>query len=382
MKKMHMLKIVVVVLLVSSLFVGSVAFAKSNNYVNKVHLRNDLKFKLNEILLSSYRTYYKNIKITTKYVPNSLVISRDTIAAEFVATINLTLKANNAEDLPFIKGMILCYNNYRNSLTESESDNAVQFLHDWENEINKYIGKPEPTEKALFMIKAKLGVSGNIDSNEIELYIEEPSANNKGTQFYKVPVPLFPSYEKMEINGENAIKSVISSASKFNSYSYYQNSYNRIAARDYARRWTSNAAYNGDCYMDESKWNNAQYPYYSEFRCNDCADYVSQALHAGGIPIDPGQWDRLRDGNGNFPWAWTYVPNLKKYMIYHHYWETSNFTLANAGNVIVIPNYHAMIITLNDTIHRTFSAHTNDRENYPYYSSNGWEFYTVRIPVH
>lgn len=37
-------------------------------------------------------------------------------------------------------------------------------------------------------------------------------------------------------------------------------------------------------YQNNANWNNSQYPNYQNFYCNDCADYVSQCLHAGGIP--------------------------------------------------------------------------------------------------
>jgi len=67
-------------------------------------------------------------------------------------------------------------------------------------------------------------------------------------------------------------------------------------------------------------------------------------------------------------------------MFNNGHWTTSNFTNANAGCVIRMPeyDYHTVMIVLNDTINRRFSGHTNDRKQHPYYSSNGWEYYTVQ----
>jgi len=65
-------------------------------------------------------------------------------------------------------------------------------------------------------------------------------------------------------------------------------------------------------------------------------------------------------------------------MINENHWTTSNFAQANAGNVIVIPDYHTMVIVLNDTVTRKYSAHTNDRKQYIYYDYGGWEYYTVQ----
>ncbi|WP_316571352.1 amidase domain-containing protein [Neobacillus sp. YIM B06451] len=60
----------------------------------------------------------------------------------------------------------------------------------------------------------------------------------------------------------------------------FANGYDQIAARDYARKWTSNT---------EILRNNAQFPYYSRVNGNcyscwwDCTNFVSQALMAGGM---------------------------------------------------------------------------------------------------
>lgn len=45
--------------------------------------------------------------------------------------------------------------------------------------------------------------------------------------------------------------------------------------------------------------------------------YMSQlpSENGGGIPAASGQWDRLQDGNGTYPWAWTSSSALKAYMV-------------------------------------------------------------------
>ncbi|WP_217563408.1 amidase domain-containing protein, partial [Paenibacillus sp. GbtcB18] len=59
--------------------------------------------------------------------------------------------------------------------------------------------------------------------------------------------------------------------------------YDRIAARDYANKWTSYTT-NASGY-DTSKWN-PKYAKHTENGGVDCANYVSQAIYAGGIPTD------------------------------------------------------------------------------------------------
>lgn len=107
---------------------------------------------------------------------------------------------------------------------------------------------------------------------------------------------------------------------------------------------------------------------------------MSQAMHAGGIAIDPGQWDRLQDKYGTYPWAWTSSIALKSYMTSTGHWYSSNFTQANAGNILRMPDSegHVVMIVLNDTITHQYSAHTNDRKQYVFYDNSSFEYYMVQ----
>ncbi len=391
MKKFY--KILLIVIVIATVIIGfSVRnFANAKTYDTKI-LSSELSDALQNWIISSYSRYYKNIGVSI--TPEGKVAIKNGVASEvFNTKINLTLKAESVEDLPFIKGMLNYFNSKKATATKAQIEAAEKLINDWNLELKDYIDKPEPTANATFKIVAKVTKNG-IEKSTVRLYIEEPSESGPGDAFYPVPSSIFASPEKMEKAGAEQMKETLQKALNSQIKTKSSFPYNRIAARDYANRWTSNPPLteqycchhkesNGKCdvWQDASKWNNEEYPYYSGSYCNDCADYVSQSLHAGGILIDPGHWERLKDGNDpNYPWAWTYVPSLRNYMRDHGYWTPSNFTYANAGNVIVIPNYHTMIIVLNDTIHRQFSAHTRDRKQHPYYSSNGWEYYKVQKP--
>jgi RNA polymerase sigma-70 factor (ECF subfamily) len=240
---------------------------------------------------------------------------------------------------------------------------------------------------------ANIKNDSTIEGDSLNLYISQPSSTNKGDDFYPVPSPMLETSEKMEKAGEESMEETFKKVGNsliINNTNEVKYTYNRLNARDYANSWTSNPPQteqycchhkpDGTCdvWQDTSKWNNNDYPYYDNAYCNDCADYVSQALHYGGIPIEAGQWERLKDKDGQFTWAWTYSPSLKGYMMNRGYWTTSNFTNANAGCVIRMPNAHTMMIVLNDTVTRKYSAHTNDRKQCIYYDYSGWEYYIVQ----
>lgn len=62
-------------------------------------------------------------------------------------------------------------------------------------------------------------------------------------------------------------------------------SYNRVGAVNYADAWAHDR--------------NSNYPNFGAgCGCNDCTNYVSQALHNGGYPLRPGNWDE----NSVFEW--------------------------------------------------------------------------------
>ncbi len=353
-------------------------FANASIPYDTKTLSQELSDALQNWIISNYSQYYKNIGVDLSLEPDSVTVRNGVASAVFDAKIDLTLKAERIEDLPFMKGMLNYLNSKRAVASKAQIEAANNLIDDWKLELKDYIGKPEPTTYAEFKIAANLKNDGTVEKDSIKLYVSGESSD-----FYPVPSPILETPEKMERNGEEAMEETFKKVSGSPSVEIgyeAKYTYNRLDARDYANSWTSNASYNGNCYMDASKWNNDEYPYYDNAYCNDCADYVSQALHEGGIPIDPGQWERLKDEYGDYTWAWTSVFSLKDYMYNNGHWTTSNFTNANAGCVIRMPeyDYHAVMIVLNDTIHRQFSGHTNDRKQYPYYSSNGWEYYTVQ----
>lgn len=102
--------------------------------------------------------------------------------------------------------------------------------------------------------------------------------------------------------------------------------YDAIAARDYALTYSSNASYgevcpHGNHYINLSYYND-DYTYYCH---TDCANFVSQAIHAGGIIIN-----------------------------------------SNSSGM-----YHVNLCVLNDTVNHAYAAHNNDRRNMAF-SSGYW----------
>ncbi|MCR4434206.1 MAG: amidase domain-containing protein [Caldiserica bacterium] len=330
-----------------------------------------------------YSRYYRVNYIDTTV--ESLQVRSEQIEALAKVHLNKVLKAKNVEGLPFVQGMLqaigLTSYNYQEGQEEKEhlilvanpkfptekTEEIIKALDDRYNELTSYIGVADDSYMNL-KIEAKL--KGNEYEN-VKLYLQQQDG-------YVPAENMLPgSAEEMEKEGFSFMNSLLG-AQALVAPSLYPG-YDRIKARDYANTWTSNSTElcpHGLAYRTISYWNNSKWPYFSNACHADCADYVSQALNAGGIPVDPGQWERLRDGGNN--WAWTSVPGLKTYMITQKgYWRASTWASASAGGVIVIPNYHVMMIVKNDTVERLYSAHTDDKKQCPYSNHTDWEYYIL-----
>jgi len=299
--------------------------------------------------------------------------------------LNKTLKINEVDELPFIRGMlkVMGITNYNYEarcdqkvnailtthpgLTAEQAKEAVKVLDEKYQELASYIGV---ADDSYLTLKMEAEFRHNACEN-VKLYLQQQDGYVSAEQI----LPSSP--EEMEKDGFTAGASLVIPHGV--NYPSLYPGYDRIKARDYANAWTSNSTElrpHGLAYRTISYWNNSKWPYFTNACHADCADYVSQALNAGGIPVDPGQWDRLNDGGNG--WAWTSVPGLKNYMINQKgYWRASTWASASAGGVIVIPNYHVMMIVKNDTVERLYSAHTNDKKQCPYSNHSDWEYYIL-----
>lgn len=158
--------------------------------------------------------------------------------------------------------------------------------------------------------------------------------------------------------------------------------YHRVRARDYANAWTSNPVRD---VKDPTKWNTEnnprhQHPPYMANLGGDCANYVSQAIHAGGIPMTSRERDDVDHwfaGPHGCSLAWANCTGLHTYFTGKQYWRHSDLNQCNAGGVIFFKDksgkyYHVVMCVHNDTVARAYSAHTRDRRCQIYTAPNSF----------
>lgn len=168
--------------------------------------------------------------------------------------------------------------------------------------------------------------------------------------------------------------------------------YDRIAARDYALQYAKNPTQSCKCGtlsydstesfpdgVTYSAWNTSEYPYFSLFCHNDCADFVSQAMSEGGLP-EGGTWFRTKNvSTQSWGSAWTSVSNMKSYMTANGYWTVDQYSTCNAGNILLTSSGHVTMITLNNTVTHCYTGHTNDRRNVSFTDKSAYAYYAINL---
>ncbi len=135
--------------------------------------------------------------------------------------------------------------------------------------------------------------------------------------------------------------------------------YSHTGAGNYIRTWvktTTSTCSDGKTLQDINNYNSS----YTPVPCNDCANYVSQALRYGGHPLTT-SWSPNAT-------PWVYVPSLLTFIIDNGRGQTvALLSYLGIGDIAFIPNQHVVMVSaINPT---RYSAHTYDRLNVSWDSS-------------
>lgn len=128
--------------------------------------------------------------------------------------------------------------------------------------------------------------------------------------------------------------------------------------------------------VNTTKYNNSSYRHWVTGNAHtDCANFISQALHAGGIPKDSTWTCNTSTGTS----AWINVSALTSYMFSNkHYWSPIPTSAVAVGDIMSYGSYsHIVMITAHDGVSFRYSGHTNDRLNIVTGLSSSDTFYRV-----
>ncbi|SHI15334.1 amidase domain-containing protein [Sporanaerobacter acetigenes] len=384
-KKMWSILLIMIFTLISC---TNISFSQGiGNGLEKSNCEEILKNYIEDFLVEGYSEYYdiNDVKVIFDEVDVD-----ESSNVEFIAkaTMNSVLKAKCVEELPYVKGMLERVNlntfSYesddntinmvsaanKSNLSDRQIEVASKIIIDKIKDLEQYIGQADDTN---FIFKITASVKdGEIDISTLKMFAENID------EFIPAEEILPKNSQELEKEGFEYLETEISESVIICNEEILPNlysGYDRIAARDYANKYTSNTTKqcpHGKALMDTSKYN-SNYNWYCH---NDCANYVSQSLKAGGLPTDS-TW---KAGST----AWVNCESLTNYMVStKKYWKKSDYENANAGGVIMMKNsdghrYHTVMIVKNDTVTRQFSGHTNDRLKTAYSKNSNWEYYVLQ----
>ena len=382
---------------------------KSENlllFYDKDEICNKLSEILKDWFIKSHSSDFHDIKIN--FHLEDFSITQDS-KAEAIFQLHATMVPNSTindiEEYPYIKGMKRFLEENRAKLSTSEIEVIEKEIKDYYNGLVYQISQLNE-ENGFYKITGNIESDGKIDKNSIEIYYD---ISGKGDHIWKSAENLFSSYissDELEKEGYEYIKNFIyrlfpeNNLENNSTKTHYNNYYNRYWAVNYLDHYTTEASENQyiNCrhkngtieisyYTNINAWNNSQFPLpkwpdgkYKQLACYNCADYISQSMYNGGMWTDD-YWNpsnRLT-GAPDGKWYWTYVPDLKWWFWAERCdWYASTYNNTQSGDVIIWPNdEHIAMIDYSNNSTKKFAAHTNDRKQHPYSSTDPYQHFVV-----
>ena len=278
---------------------------------------------------SLYSEYYDILNVSVyDYIPDDENYNSN--EKFYFVVIEKKLKFNSVYQLPFVAGMKKAVEYFK------DNKKALNQYNKRTTELKKYIGKKQ-IENNIF--KITFTEKDNFENIKIEI----ATYHTKIDAFSLKP----PESDVLMQNGFDFIKYHVNTNSK-------KVDYNNAAAVSYANRYTSNPL---NMSSDMSVWN----PEYKTYE-NDCANYVSQCIYAGGIPTTEAWYPEsliwIRTGSPRYDnsGVTTYMQNKKLF------YTTNHSAVSEGGFICLTKESHVVFITSNDSITILFNGHTNDRK--------------------
>ena len=324
----------------------------------EVNLLQEAVYSLEE----GYAEYYNILNKEVTFCSSSEV--NGNIENLYFLEMTVSLKADTVEEMDYYQGVAAYYNTAMASGKQSKS--ISDYVHreylslerrDIYEELESYIDKEQ---SLVFYFKEIYPVNDETDKkilfeNGMDYVSWEEILPLSSSQIRAKGYSAMASIDSQFVPGENNMQLQAQKAS----YSYSVSD-----AVAYMTRYTSNAVSCNVCgsgcssKVDTTKYN-PNYAYYVYVGNHvDCANYVSQALCEGGIPTD-NTWKPNSS-------SWYNVSNLTTYMTSNGYWTSVSYNTVQKGDILKFKDgSHVAMITSFDGVTYGYSAHTNDRLNYP-----------------
>lgn len=361
------------IMLAATMLIGTSGIA------NAANPQNTPKDSLQEIIENLEEGYSEYYDISGRSV--SLCSSEEVdgnIENLYMLELNAILRANSVEDMDYYQGITAYCTSAINEtatvqmsadLSQLHSDMLSSQISDIYENLNSYIGKEQ---ELIFFIKETYPINNDTQK---EILFEN------GPDYVSWEEMLPASHNELRTSGyivmANIDSDVMAAIENPEAVLFSQtSSYSSSDAVEYMTTYTSNPTSCNVCstsctmLVDTTKYNPEYSHYVSEGNHVDCANYVSQALKAGGIPED----DTWKAGSA----SWKGVAKLISYMDGKKYWSSVSYLNVSVGDIIKFSNSHVAMITAFDGVHYKYSGHTNDRNNANITIKSTYTYYRVK----
>lgn len=328
--------------------------------------------KLKEIIQQQMDAYnWKLENIELKVIKVTLENSH--LEIDYHVFIEHTLNYSHPNESPAVKGRLSLLETLMSE--KNPDDNVIKYVQSdikqWEERIQNYINNTQEAEE-YFKVKVSLNEDNSLKYDTLEIYYDNV---DKFVPIDEMITPI--DNEKISTNSYNDLLSDVLEFKQtllFNNpplYDYYDG--NKAVA--YANKWVTNTLKHcgdGVTLQDTSYYN----PAYTNYGCNDCANFVSQSLKAGGIPENT-YWNPDTMTWYNTGWSNNFY-GLKDYMVDKGYATVTTYSNSKPGDFVMYNSYsHVMLVVYNDGSTVKISAHSSDRKNTAITSSDK-TFYSVK----
>lgn len=349
MKKIIILVISLIMIMTSSISALEMSGIEENNYISISNSVYDKIFEeIRDIVLYKYGDLYSFDNFS--YEIENERIDGDDILVDIDIFTEMTLTKHPLE------GQLIKSMNDKIALIANKAEK--EYL---QNEVDKIVKEVEELyydKKDDTLIKYTVRIENANNKNVIKFdgvkyslyYRTDVTYDKVILEPVKKIIKINSDKEKINENAENAISSFLSSFNKITASSF---TYDRLAARDYAI----------DHATDEPEFSKANK------QGSDCANFVSKALNAGGIPTDKkGKWYPSTDGttatcgtNWMRTGYYAGMGGVVPYMVDKEYfYEQSDESKVYAGSIMYWNDEsHVALVTYGDTVKIKYSQHSN-----------------------
>lgn len=374
------MKRLISVLVIAILLVSSISFVFAMDFqTDSKNNKSIIEEELNKLIDKQMKLYRWDL-MDSSYDVISQSVENDKLTLDYNVAIIHRLDFPSVKDVPVLQGKL----KYLNELKTDPAGNGLKInyvetkVNEWEKNLQSYIDQDQELQETIRVV-ALLDKNNEVIKGSIEFYFQEADDSfTPADEFLVIATDdeVFQSSYNDIKDRAKKVKEKDPSDPVMTIVPTYDD-YNGTAAVNYANTYvktTSLVCQSGSTTLQNKANYNQNYAAYT---CNDCANYVSQCLYAGGIPQTT-TWAPAKTPWINTGYS-TSIYGLKDYMLEYDYAiPVSKSSVEPGGFIAMTTISHVMFVVYNDGYTVKYDAHSSDRYQSSTTTGTNMEFYNMQ----